>query len=41
MRAEKSSARDSIIEDLINRAGIAKTHAPAFLDCYVEYGKKF
>jgi len=38
---EKGSARESVIEALINRVGIAKTHAPAFFDCFVEYGKKF
>jgi len=38
---EKRSARKSAVEALINKAGVAKTHAPAFFDCFVKYGEKF
>ena len=38
---DKGFTMESKIEALISRAGIPKTHAPAFFDCYVEYGKKF
>jgi len=38
---EEELSIESRIESLIGEAGIAKTHAPELLDCFIKYGKKF